>query len=35
LVAVRIAEFVVLITEVLPSVPQKQPAVFNVARSKH
>ena len=28
-------EFVVLITKVLPGVPQKQPAVFDVARRKH
>jgi hypothetical protein len=28
-------EFVVLITEVLPGVPQKQPAVFDVTRRKH
>jgi len=32
---VRIAEFVVLVTKVLPGVPQKQSAVFDVARRKH
>ena len=33
--AVGITEFIVLITKVFPGVPQKQPAVFDVARSKH
>jgi hypothetical protein len=28
-------EFVVLVTKVLPGVPQKQSAVFNVARREH
>jgi hypothetical protein len=28
-------EFVVLVTKVLPGVPQKQPAVFDVTRRKH
>jgi hypothetical protein len=32
---VGITEFVVFITKVLPGVPQKQAAVFDVARRKH
>jgi hypothetical protein len=32
---IGIAEFVVLITKVLPGVPQKQPAMFDVTRRKH
>ena len=28
-------EFIVLVPKVLPGVPQKQPAVFNMAGSKH
>ena len=32
---VGVTEFIVLITKVLPGVPQKQPAVFDVARRKH
>jgi hypothetical protein len=35
LFSVRTAEFIVLVTKVLPGVPQKQPAVFNVAGRKH
>jgi hypothetical protein len=32
---VGVTELVMLVTKVFPGVPQKQPAVFNVARSKH
>ena len=32
---VGITEFIVFITKVLPGVPQKQPAMFDVARRKH
>jgi hypothetical protein len=32
---VGVTELVVLVTKVLPRVPQKQPAVFDVARRKH
>jgi hypothetical protein len=35
LFSVRAAEFIVLVTKVLSSVPQEQPAVFNVAGRKH
>ena len=32
---VRGAEKIVLVTQILPGVPQKKPAVFNVTRCKH
>jgi hypothetical protein len=35
LFAVDVTEFVVFITKILPGMPQKQPAVFNLARCKH
>jgi hypothetical protein len=32
---VDVTKFVVFIAKILPGVPQKQPAVFDVARCKH
>jgi hypothetical protein len=35
LVAVRATELIVLVAQILPGVPQEQPAVFHLARCKH